>query len=641
MTEAGRAGPAVADHGAWRSVIGADDLARGVRELTYVGRAGSCTYWVESTRDGGPARLICAEDGREAVAVLPGPRGVRSDVYGYGAAPYTVHGTTVFFVAADDQGLYRCESGAEPAGLTPPGTVVTRYAAPAASPDGRHLYCVRERELPGGTVHDLVAVPTDGSGTITVLAEGHDFYGAPAISPDGHRLAFVTWDHPDMAWDESSLWEAQLADPIRVAGTRQLGAGRRRSFTQPRYGPDGRLHVVHDGSGWWNLYVVEADAGFVPLAPMAAEFGRPDWSCGLATYGFLGDGSVVAAARAEGVDRLVRIHPDGPTTDVPIPFTAIESLAASGAAVAVVGASPTLAPSVAVLGLAGTDPLIVRRSRPDPIGPEWISQAERMSFSAEDGLTAHLLYYPPRNPDFAGPDGIRPPLIVSCHGGPTVVSTGTLNYGVQFWTSRGFAVVEVNYAGSPGYGRAYRERLRRRWGISDVEDCLGAARQLVAAGAVDPRRLTVRGLSPGGFTALHVALRAADFAAVTSYYGVVDPGTMPERTHKMESRYLDGLIGAWPEERTEYDRRSVLRQVDRLRIPTLLLHGSADPVVPPEQSEELRQALADRGVPVRHVTYPGERHGFARPENVARSATEELNFLAEVLGFVPAQSETT
>ncbi|MFI6504500.1 S9 family peptidase [Nonomuraea typhae] len=635
----------VADHGAWRSVISADDLVHGLHELSYVDRVGTRTYWVESVRaTAGATLLMYADDAGVPAQALPSGRSARSDVYGYGAGPYCVHHETVFFVDAVDQGLHRYDPGGEPRALTPDAIVPTRYAAPAASPDGRHLYCVRERVLADDTVHDLVCVPTDGSGVVTVLAEGHDFYGAPALSPDGRRLAFVTWDHPHMAWDESTLWEVRLADPATASGQRRVGGGPRRSFTQPRYGPDGRLHVVHDGTGWWNLYVERGSAGkadpFVALAPMAAEFGRPDWFCGLSTYGFLDDGSVVAAARSQGVDTLVRITPDGSVATTPGAFTVIDSLAAAGTTVAMICASPGLAPAVALLPAADPDIQVVRRSRPHPVGREWVSTPERIEFPTEAGLTAHALYYPPRNPDFSAPDGVLPPLIVSCHGGPTVMSTGALNYGVQFWTSRGFAVVEVNYGGSPGYGRAYRERIRGRWGITDVEDCVNAARHLVAAGAADPRRLIVRGLSSGGYTALHAALRASDFAVVTSYFGVVDPATIPGRTHKMESRYLDGLIGAWPEERGEYERRSVLRHAADLRTPTLLFHGLKDPIVPADQSERLRLALAEQGVPVRHVTYQDEGHGFARPENVIRTATEELRFLGELLGFVPAAGGT-
>lgn len=599
----------------------AEDLVRGLRDLSYVLRTGHRTYWVESLRDAaGEMRLWCADDGRAPHAALPGNWRVRSDVYGYGSRPYTASNSSIYFVEAASQSLHRCSKIGEVVPLTQSDPARVRYAAPAITPDGRLLYAVRERVLPQGVVHDLVAVPTDGSCRITVLASGHDFYGAPAVSPEGRRIAYVAWDHPHMAWDESVLRE------IGPHGDRLLASERCRSYTQPRYGPDGRLYVVHDGSGWWNLHVMDGpSAGLRPLAPRLAEFGRTDWQCGLSTYDFLDDGSLVAAARANGRDTLVRINADGSVTDLPDRCSVVEGVAASGDKVAVLGAPDRQPLAITLLSVKGKEVRVVRRSRERTLSRRFVSKPKRIEFPTEGGATAHAIYYAPRRV-------VRlPPLIVSCHGGPAVVSTGALNYAVEFWTTRGFAVAEVNYRGSAGYGRAYRESIRGLWGIIDVSDCVNTARYLVAQGLADPSRIAVRGLSSGGLTALLAAAQSDDFAAVISCSGVVDPSAIPGHTHKMESRYLDGLIGAWPVERAEYERRSVLAQVDALRTPTLLIHGSQDPIVPAAQSQRLAQVLRARGIPVRHVTYQGEGHGLACPENVIHSAVEEYRFLQDFL----------
>ncbi len=618
----------IAAYGTWPSVVTTAQLVDGVRDLSYVECAGDRTYWVESSR------LMCAGPDGIPVDVLPTRHPVGSALYGYGAMPYAVSGATVFFVDAEDGGLHRCAPGSEPVPLTgPAGSTV--YGAPTPSPDGAYVYCVRERNLETDAVHDLVAVAADGSGRVVVLARGHDFYGAPAVRPDGRRLAYVVWDHPHMAWDQSELREIRLDAAGLPATDRRVAGGPGVSVTQPRYGPDGRLHFVDDRTGWWNLYVRDSTGQTRDLAPMAAEFGRPDWHCGLRTYGFLADGSVVAAARRRARDTLLLVRPDGTTETVPCGGDVVDSLATSATDIATIAGSATRSPAVLRLTTDG-DAVVLRESR-ESLGPEWTSVAEPLEFPTRDGETAHAFYYPPRNPDVTGPPGAPPPLIVSCHGGPTVVSTGVLDHQLQYWTSRGMAVVEVNYRGSPGFGRAYRERIRRRWGVVDVADCVDAARHLVATGAADPARLAVRGKSSGGLTALLAAMSGLEFAAVTSYSGVSDPTAIPGNTHKVEAHYLDGLIGSWPDERAAYEERSPAHRAHALRAPTLLFHGAEDDVVPPGQSRRLYELLTSRGVPVCLVEYEKEGHGFVRRENVRHTVAMELLFLARVLGFEPAE----
>ncbi|MER5631509.1 S9 family peptidase [Streptomyces nitrosporeus] len=611
-------------------------MAHGALGLAHVSISGSRIHWVETdpARPDDP-RLMHTDRGGVPCETLPAPYAVRSGLYGYGALPYAVHGRTVFFVGAADQALYRYDPAGGALLLTDSGDgVATCYGAPRPAPDGRYVYCVRERKFDQETVHDLVAVPADGPGPVVVLSAGHDFYGAPEPHPNGGRVAFITWDHPDMPWDRSTLHEVSLGEDGRVLGDRVVAERSDESITQPRYGPDGRLHFVGDATGWWNLYREETDGRVSPLLPLAAEFGRPDWVCGLQSYGFLQDGTVLAAARRRGRDQLMRIPVRGPAAAVPLPFDVIDALSVDTEEAALVAASSSRPTAVVHLeGLPGPSATVVRESWGRPLGPEWISEPRPTAFRGSGGRVVHAFHYPPKNPYRTAPPGTLPPLIVSCHGGPTVVASASLNRQVQFWTSRGFAVVEVNYGGSSGHGRAYRERIRGQWGLVDAEDCVAAARHLVAEGRADPDRLVIRGLSSGGLTALSAAIRHTGFAAVISHSGVTDPASLVGATHKMESRYLDGLIGAWPAERERYRERSVVDNADRLRTPALFFHGNADPIVPMAQAEYLAARLAERGVTARTVVYEGESHGFRDPSNISHMVTTEIQFLESVLGL--------
>ena len=570
--------------------------------------SGDALYWNEGRpAEAGRQAVVRWSAGTDPVDVLPAPFSARTTVHEYGGGAFCVSGDTVFFSNFTDQRLRTVDRP-----LTPEGA---RYADGDVSPDGAHIACVRERHLDRGVVNDLVLVPTDGSGGPTVVAEGHDFYAAPRFASDG-RLAWIAWDHPRMPWDGTVL----ELDGRVVAG------GPDESISQPRWSPDGALHWISDRTGWWNLYR-EGE----PLAPKDAEFAGPDWVFGQSTYAFLDDGRLVATWTEAGTGRLAVLgeHP------LDLPYTSFSSVRAFGTRVAAIAASPTAAPAVVVVDPDTARATVVRHSRPNGPDPAYLSSPRAIEFPTTGGATAHALFYPPRNPGHQGPDGDLPPLVVTSHGGPTSAASTSLELRTQFWTSRGFAVVDVDYRGSSGYGRAYREQLAGQWGVVDVDDCVAAAGHLAGAGEVDIDRMAIRGSSASGLTTL-LALTTGVFAAGASLYGVADLAALATDTHKFESRYLDGLVGRWPDAAATYRERSPIHVADRLSAPLIIFQGLDDKVVPPAQAEMLVAALRTAGIPFAYLTFEGEAHGFRKAETIRRVVEAELDFYGQVLGFTPA-----
>jgi dipeptidyl aminopeptidase/acylaminoacyl peptidase len=640
--------PQVAPYGGWRSPISAADIASSTVPLSAPELAGRDVYWLEGKPlEGGRTVVVRLTADGTRHELTPPPYYVRTRVHEYGGGAFLVHGETLFFSNFADQRLYRQDRGAAPRPITPEPAVPAgvRYADAQATPDGRWLICVRERHVANEAaeaVNELAILSADGQSESRTIAAGHDFYSSPRLSPDGRRLAWLTWDHPRMPWDGTDLWVAELASDGSLSNERRVAGGAEESIFQPEWSPyareSGALYFVSDRTGWWNLYRLAARAAEPePLAPMEAEFGTPQWAFGMTTYAFLEDGRLACVLSQDGFDHIAFVRPGAglPVEIADLPYTAISRrIRADGNSLVFLAASPTEASAVIRMDAGTGAREVLRRSLERPPDAGSVSRPRAISFPTEGGkATAYAIYYPPTNADFVGPPGELPPLIVESHGGPTAMTLAQFSMGIQYWTSRGFGVVDVNYGGSSGYGRAYRERLRGQWGIVDTEDCISAARFLADSSEVDGHRLAIRGGSAGGYTTLCALVFHDDFAAGASYYGVADCEALATDTHKFESRYLDGLIGPYPATREVYYARSPLHFADRLACPVILFQGLEDRVVPPSQAEMMVAALRAKHLPVAYLAFEGEQHGFRKAETIQRTLEAELYFYSKVFRF--------
>lgn len=568
---------------------------------------GSDLYWIEG-RPGEGGRYVLVRNG---VDETPPGFNVRTRVHEYGGGAYAVHNGDVWFVNFADQRVY---CGDRP--ITPDDG--SRFADFRLTSDGTTLFAVRQRD----DVNEIVALPVDGSEAPRTLVAGADFYSTPRLL--GDEFAYLSWNHPNMPWDGTDLWVGDLhgGNPRHVAG------GPEESIFQPEWSPAGELHFVSDRSGWWNLYTERG-----PLALMEAEFGRPQWVFGMATYAFLPGGRIAAIYSRDGLDHLALLE-GGAWRALDLPYTAFApQIVAWGDRLALIAASPTEPASIVALDPANGNLEVLRRSFAAAIDPGVISEPRPISFPTADGKLAHAIFYRPANAGYTAPSGEKPPLIVVSHGGPTSQTQARFDPAVAFWTSRGFGVVDVNYGGSTGYGRAYRQRLNGQWGIVDTADCIAAARFLTERGEVDGRRLAIRGGSAGGYTTLCALTFHDVFSAGASYYGVAELESLATDTHKFESRYLDRLIGPYPGRKDLYQARSPIHFTDRLSCPVILFQGLEDKIVPPAQAEIMVQALQAKGLPYAYLTFEGEQHGFRRADTVKRTLEAELFFYSRVFGF--------
>jgi dipeptidyl aminopeptidase/acylaminoacyl peptidase len=657
-----------APYGEWPSPIDGADVARKQVGLAFPVINAAGVWWQESRPEEG-GRIAVVRQGPDGTGtkhdLLPMPWNARTRVHEYGGKSYLPLPDGFVFANFGDQRLYRCEAAGTPAPLTPAptGEAADRFADFVISPGGDEVWCVRERHGAGGRItRAIVAVPLDGSGAgdpgagdpgaIRVLVSGSDFYASPAPSPDGTRLAWICWDHPRMPWDGAELRVAALdgAGPVSDKAQQQLiMGGEAESVLAPVWRDDRSMYVISDRSGWWNLYVADLLAFPRALCPREEEFAGPLWQLGLSPYAVLADGRL-AVTHGTGETRLAVLDPDtGRLTDLDLPYQVFASgVSASGQTIAAIAAGPAVPTTVIAVDVpAGGDTQVRELSRstdslPDPA---YLPVPRAARLTGPSGSVVHAIVYPPANPAVRGPEGERPPYIVWVHGGPTAQVVPRLDLEKAYFTSRGIGIIDVNYGGSSGYGRAYRERLRGQWGVVDVADAMTAALALAESGEADGKRLGIRGGSAGGWTALAAVTSGVGllgrpngsgvFAAAASYFGVADLREFAEHTHDFESRYLDGLIGPLPECEALYAERAPVGHVNDATCPVLLLQGLDDPVVPPAQSESIAADLAAHGIPYAYIAFEGESHGFRKAENIVASLEAELSFYGQIMGFTP------
>jgi dipeptidyl aminopeptidase/acylaminoacyl peptidase len=621
-------GRQVVPYGTWPSPISAEMLTDGVVALVDVWVDGDTTAWLEARpSEEGRLQVVALTPDGERRDVLPTGYSARSGVHEYGGGAAWVERGTVWFVNWSDQRLYRLPlTGGAPVALTPEPTTprALRYADMRVSPDGRWLVCVRERhpaddahDDPQLVVNEVVVLDADRPSTPRVVHASSDFVMAPRFV-DAGTIRFVAWDHPNMPWNDTALLECSF-DPATGGTGEATPLARGASYMQPVADV-----VISDRSGWWNLWRV-GSGGEHPITELAAEVGGPAWVFGDRDHARLGDGRLVWTVGGT-------VYVDGVATATGA--AAIQQLAVDGTSVTAIARSDRRHAEIVRFDAedpAALETLVV--SNELPIDPGHVSVPREIEFPTAGGATAHGWFYPPHHADVVGPDDEAPPLIVRIHGGPTSEAVPWFALDRQFWTTRGFAIVDVNYRGSTGFGTEYRNLLDARWGVVDVEDCLAAAGWLAAEGMVDPARLVIRGGSAGGFTVLAALTSGDTFAAGASLYGVADLTALATDTHKFESRYLDRLIGPWPAARAVYEERSPINHLDRFERPLIVFQGLDDRVVPPDQSEMIVAALQAKGVECEYHAYEGEGHGFRRASTIVHQLTHELAFYRRVLGL--------
>ena len=623
----------VSPYGSWKSPITSDLVVQSVIGLGQIEIEGEDIYWLEM-RPAEQGRYVITkhtQDGKTA-EVNPPPFNARTPVHEYGGGAYKVNEDVIYFANFADQRIYKMRPGKEPKPITPKTQL--RYADLDFDDRRARIICIREdhREKGKEPANTIVSMGLEGQDP-EVIVSGNDFYSSPRISPDGKLLAWITWNHPCMPWDKTELWvgglsrDGSVEEPVLVAGEQE------ESVVQPLWSPNGVLHFVSDRSNWWNIYRWQ-DNEVEPLHRLDAEFATPHWIFAQSNYGFESEKSLICSYTKNGVWHLAHLDTEtGSLEPIETPYTSVSNVRASRDYAVFIGGSPQEARSVVKLDLKTHETEVLKRSSEVSIDPGYISKPKPMEFSTENDLTAHAICYEPTNKDYVAPPGTLPPLLVLSHGGPTASASTTLSWSIQYWTSRGFAVVDVNYGGSTGYGREYMQRLYGQWGIMDVDDCVNAAKYLVDSGKVDWEKLIIRGGSAGGYTTINALAFRDVFKAGASYYGISDLEVFVKDTHKFESRYLDSLIGPYPERKDLYYSRSAINFLDQIHAPMILFQGLEDKIVPPNQAELIVEALRKRGRPVAYLAFEGEQHGFRQAKNIKRSLEAELYFYSRIFNF--------
>lgn len=622
-------------YGAWDSPIAAQDLVVGAAGLSEVVTDGDDVWFSESRpEEGGRVAIMRLRDG-EITEVTEADANVRTRVHEYGGGAWWVGDGTLWYTDDSDQRLRRLEADGTLTFLTPEPDVPksVRFADGRATPDKAWFVCVRETHGTDGTepVNDLVAVAGDGSATVVVLADGADFYSSPRLSSDGTTLAWVQWDHPNMPWDATELWLGDCVDGELVRSRQVGGHHEPAAVVFPGFTADGRLWAVSDHDEWWNLYEFgDPDAEPIPLLEGSFEIATPGWVFGLSRWVEI-DGQAIVGRTDPGGDTVF----DTATGQSLAEWSAVSAFAPLGDGVVFIGARHHGEPQL-VHWTPGSEPQVLRAARTLGFDQAFVAAPEHIVFPTTDGEEAHGWFYAPAHVTAVAPEDELPPLLVLAHGGPTARARTELQLSIRYWTSRGFAVVDVDYRGSTGYGRTYRHALNGRWGVADVDDCVAAALYLGDQQRVDPDRIVIKGGSAGGLTVLGALADSDVFAAGASRYGVADLSALAQDTHKFEARYCDRLVAPWPEGEAIYAARSPINRTEALETPMIVLQGDADPVVPKNQSDAVVAALEANGVPHAYLVFPGVAHGFRDAETIITALEAELSFFCQILGIEAA-----
>lgn len=627
-------GAATAPYGSWPSPLTADAVVAGALRLGSIQVDGDAIYWVEGRpADQGRQVIVRRDPDGTRRDVVSAPYNVRTRVYEYGGRSYVVHDGDVWFVDFADQRMRHAAKGGEPRTLTPEADL--RYADLIVDARRERVICVHEDHTGAGEARNLIATVAGSGGAPQPLVEGSDFYAAPRLDPSGDRLCWLSWDHPNMPWDGTELWVADVDAGGALRNARKVAGGQRESIAQPAWSPSGVLHFISDRTGWWNPYRVDAHGSVSQLVRADGEFCPPAWLLGYSSYAFLDEDRLACAVCTNGLWTLrVLDARSGELTTVDAEFTELgDQVVVLDGKVILTAGSFTMTRSIAAVDVDTGHVEVLQRSHEPDVDEAYLTVPEHVEFPTENGVRAHAWFYPPRNGDVRAPDGERAPLLVHSHGGPTASANTSLNLEIQYWTTRGIGVLDVDYGGSTGYGRAYRERLDGEWGIVDVDDCVNGARFLCDRGDADPQRVMIAGGSAGGYTTLCALTFRDFFRAGASHFGVADLELLRRDTHKFESRYEDHMIGPYPQTRTVWYARSPIHFVDQLSCPVILFQGLEDQVVPPNQAETMYAALVAKGIPCAYVPFEGEQHGFRRAENIRRALEGELYFYSRVFGF--------
>ena len=638
------------NYGSWPSTMTTDGLASRGHRFGHLTVDNGTVYWLESLpNEAGRVVINCVDNSNPSKSITPDGFSVRTRVHEYGGADFSVRGETIIFCNDSDQRLYLQRGTDTPIPITPAPDFKhgLRYADIEFANNGEWLICIRERHAEDGdplnVVNEIVRISLTNINVMAinepeVLVNGADFYSYPRISPDGKTLAWTCWNHPNMPWDQTALWNADIDSSGYINNENCLLNNENESIYQPAWSPDGVLYFVSDRSGWWNIYSFGDDDVLNAITPLNAEFGFPQWQFGTSSYAFIDSQTIFAVYCQDGREHLCLIELDkGHMTPLELPYCSYQSgLYYAAGLLFFIAANKHKGPAVISWNLSNQLATTISQAKRMIMTEDNISVAEAIRFPTEDSKHAHGFFYPPLNSEYQGSIDEQPPLIVMSHGGPTAKTSAEFNANIQFWTNRGFAVVDVNYGGSTGFGRKYRDRLKANWGIVDVADCVNAAKYLVARGSVDGQRLAIRGGSAGGYTTYCALTNYSLFSAGVSRYGVADLSCLVKESHKFEVRYLDSLVGPWPEAEAIYYSRSPINHTDKFNCPVLLLQGDEDAVVPPAQSIAMAAALDQKQIPHALIILAGEQHGFRKRENICLALEAELNFYGQIFKLVPA-----